>query len=219
MSSLKQTKYDILTSISRTYHHSSALSKIADVYTEFEKVEHMQYFSFRSLVSGLRPPIVEDDGTGVGGAEGDGPIVESIVVRYVVANACDVSFPDAWPGSSVCYTDRSLDMSDDGHWRRNEATEYADGALTWTHSHAANGGSTFFSYWPPYTYCRHLRLVSDCSARISAMGSACSTYNPVIESLGQTLEGREIECLSIGNGRLTAWVQHRQHPGETMAGE
>ena len=65
-----------------------------------------------------------------GGAEGGGPIVESIVVRYVIANACEVFFPDAWPGSSVCNTDRSLDMSDDGHWRRNEATEYADGALT-----------------------------------------------------------------------------------------
>jgi murein tripeptide amidase MpaA len=26
-----------------------------------------------------------------------------------------------------------------------------------------------------------------------------------------------MECISIGNGKLVAWIQHRQHPGETMA--
>jgi len=41
--------------------------------------------------------------------------------------------------------------------------------------------------------------------------------NYKIEALGQTLQGREIECIVVGNGDKIAWVIHRQHPGETMA--
>lgn len=36
-------------------------------------------------------------------------------------------------------------------------------------------------------------------------------------SLGQTLEGRELECIQIGNGERVGWIIHRQHPGEHMA--
>ena len=38
-----------------------------------------------------------------------------------------------------------------------------------------------------------------------------------MRSLGQTLDGREIDCVSVGTGALQAWVIHRQHPGESMA--
>ena len=142
-----------------------------------------------------------------------------LTVHYVIANAHAVSFPESWPGSTVCYTSGSLDARDDDTWRRNLDTRYVDGKLTWTHVHSSNG-PTFFAYWPPYTYDRHLRLISDCSARItSARGGSLGRYDPVVESLGRTLEGREIECISVGRGELTAWIQHRQHPGETMAGE
>jgi len=151
------------------------------------------------------------------GGEGDDGI-KLITVQYVVANARTVSFPEAWPGYTVCYTSGSLEPCDDDSWMRNLATRYVDGKLIWEHVHAANG-STFFSYSPPYTYGRHLKLIADCSARISARGGSLERYDPVVESLGQTLEGREIECISIGNGKLAAWIQHRQHPGETMAGE
>ena len=58
-----------------------------------------------------------------------------------------------------------------------------------------------------------MKLIADCAAKTSSL----ARYDPVVESLGKTLEGREIECLSIGTGDLNAWVQHRQHPGETMA--
>lgn len=178
-----------------------------DVYTEFEKIAHSQYFSFRAFVSGIH--------SSSDCMEGEDSI-KLITVEYVVADAHAVSFPDAWPGSTVCYTTKSLESCDDKSWRRDLTTMYVDGKLTWTHVHAVNG-STFFSYWPPYTYSRHLRLIADCSAQISTIGGVASRYNPIIESLGQTLEGREIECISIGNGKLTAWILHRQHPGETMA--
>jgi murein tripeptide amidase MpaA len=173
-----------------------------DVYTELEKTSHMQYWSFRSFVTGSEALITGS--------------FESIIVKYVIANAKDVSFPTAWPGTTICYTSGSLESCDDDLWKRNLSTDYIDGALTWEHIHTTNG-STFFSYYPPYTYTRHLKLISDCSAQINMKASECSKYNPVIESLGQTLDRREMECLSIGNGKLIAWVQHRQHPGETQA--
>src|SRR5438105_4396581 len=36
-------------------------------------------------------------------------------------------------------------------------------------------------------------------------------------SLGQSLDGQDIDCLTIGEGPLQVWLYARQHPGETMA--
>lgn len=36
-------------------------------------------------------------------------------------------------------------------------------------------------------------------------------------SLGQSLDGREMECISVGSGERICWIIHRQHPGESMA--
>ena len=60
-----------------------------DVYTELENTSHMQYWSFRSFVSGSEALIT-------------GAAVESIIVKYVIANAKDASFPTAWPGTTIC---------------------------------------------------------------------------------------------------------------------
>jgi murein tripeptide amidase MpaA len=182
-------------------------TKNPDVYTEFEKRSHSQYFSFRAFVSGLR-----------GANDVDGNGIKFVTVRYVIANAHASSFPEAWPGYTVCYSSNSLESNDDDSWRRNSTTKYVDGKLVWDHVHDMNG-SIFFCYYPPYTYGRHLKLISDVSSRISTKGGSCDGYNPMIESLGLSLEGREIECISVGNGNSIAWIQHRQHPGETMAGE
>src|SRR3546814_18599536 len=39
----------------------------------------------------------------------------------------------------------------------------------------------------------------------------------MLESLGQTIEGRDIDLLTVGEGPLKVWLYARQHPGETMA--
>lgn len=153
-----------------------------DIYTELEKIGHMQYFSFRASVSGL--------------AKGTNQ-----KINYILENAEAVSYPEAWPGSTICY---SNNVEDPDNWLRNQETQYSDGKLSWEHEHERNG-SIFFSYFPPYSYARHLNLVSK-----------CSDYT-VVETLGQTLDGREIECVTVGAGSLSCWIIHRQHPGETMA--
>ena len=37
-----------------------------------------------------------------------------------------------------------------------------------------------------------------------------------VKSLGQTISGREIDCITCGNGPNVCWVIHRQHPGEFL---
>ena len=156
-----------------------------DVYTELEKIGHMQYFSFRASISGLDKDAFQ----------------KTQKVKYILENAEACSYPDAWPRSTVCY---STNVEDPDSWSRNLDTFYMDGKLTWEHEHTKNG-SIFFSYFAPYSYSRHLGLVSRCTDYAN------------VESLGQSLEGREMECISVGEGKMVCWIIHRQHPGETMA--
>lgn len=155
-----------------------------DAYTELENIIHMQYFCFRVFISGLEKGCTQK-------------------VKYVIDNAHAVSFPDAWEGTTVCY---SKDVEDVDSWKRNKNTFYTDGALWWEQDHAENG-CMYFSFFPPFSYARHLRLISKCAA----------ASDTVVTTLGQTIQGREIECISTGSGPLVAWIIHRQHPGETMA--
>jgi|UniRef100_A0A6T7JN58 murein tripeptide amidase MpaA len=154
-----------------------------DVYTELEKIAHMQYFSFRVTVSDLETPEQ---------------------VTYVIENAAACSYPVAWQGTTVFV---SADKTDSESWTRNSTTKYVDGQLTWTHLHETSG-TIYFSYFPPFSNERHLSLISKCSK----YHGACQ-----VQSLGQSLDGREIECISLGEGDTTCWIIHRQHPGETMA--
>ena len=154
----------------------------ADPYTVLEKKTHMQWFAFRATPSSAA----------------------TTKVKYELVNAGDVSFPDAWPGSEVCY---SLDKKT---WGRVKSTAY-DGetkVLSWTFDHAASpsGAGVYFAYFDLYPYERQLELVAKCAA-----------VGATVRSIGQTLDGRELECVEVGNGPLHAWVIHRQHPGESQA--
>lgn len=72
---------------------------------------------------------------------------------------------------------------------------------------SCSGVPVFFSYFDLYPYERHLDLVFRAAASPRA-----SVY-----SLGQTLQGRDLECVKVGEGPLQVWVIHRQHPGESQA--
>lgn len=168
-----------------------------DPYTELEEKEHFQYFSFRSTV-GL------DNGNNNNGESNK----SSNKVQYCLKNAGRASYAGAWQGYTVCY---STQLNRPDSWRRVLDTKYNPqlGTLTWTHDHASTtntgSGSVYFAYYPPFSYQRHLDLVEKCSQYAS------------MESLGQTLDGREIECFTIGTGSTVGWIIHQQHPGEHMA--
>lgn len=68
----------------------------------------------------------------------------------------------------------------------------------------------YFAYFAPYSYERHQDLLSWAQSHESC----------TIETLGETLDGRDISVLQIGepaDDKKTIWMIARQHPGETMA--
>ena len=140
----------------------------------------MQYFAFRSLLDEA-PQTVE----------------------YVIENAGDASYTDAWKGSTV-FTSKSL--NDPNAWTRLPTDYTEDGKLVWQHK-LDKAGTNYYSYFPPYTHTRHMDLLDRCSASDAA----------TVFSLGSTLDGREMDCVRVGTGDKVCWIIHRQHPGETMA--
>ncbi len=70
--------------------------------------------------------------------------------------------------------------------------------------------SVYFAYFSPYSFERHQDLVHR-----AQMHSDCRLH-----VLGQTLDGRDLSLLKIGEegeGKRVIWLTARQHPGETMA--
>ena len=165
-----------------------------DPYSELEQVHHFQSFAFRATVSGL---------------SANNKNSQKVQVKFAISNAGDVSFPQAWEGSTVCYSP-TLEDDDGRHhsWQRNLGTSYDPNqkVLSWTHSYDASG-SFYFAYFAPFSYQRHLNLVAKCAQSPLA----------TVESLGQTLDGREMDFVTVGTGERTAWIIHRQHPGESQA--
>lgn len=119
-------------------------------------------------------------------------------LTFRIANAGGSAYPFGWPGYKVrVSTDRET-------WRM-APTRYVDGALEfeWT----GTSELVWFAYFQPYTMERHDALV----ARIA--GQPGVTHR----ELGQSLDGRAIDCLDIGSGPKQIWFYARQHPGESMA--
>ena len=116
-------------------------------------------------------------------------------------NAAQAAYPDGWEDYQAC---ASYDRQ---NWFR-VPTRYENGVLTIEHTPLAN--SIYYAYFEPYSSEQHLNLLGD------AQGSGLCQ----IDDLGSTVEGRDMNLLTIGNqvqSDLTVWVIARQHPGETMA--
>lgn len=70
--------------------------------------------------------------------------------------------------------------------------------------------SIYFAYFAPYSYERHQDLIHNAQLHIDCQ----------LDVLGQTLDGRDMSLLKIGEegeGKKKIWLTARQHPGETMA--
>jgi hypothetical protein len=103
-------------------------------------------------------------------------------VRYVVENAGEASYADAFRGYSTFVSSGSTPF-DARSWTRTSDASYEDGRLTWTHVHrlrrgeggeeedgkedgggrsSSSGPTAYFAYFPPYSYERHLGLIAMC---------------------------------------------------------
>lgn len=119
-------------------------------------------------------------------------------VKLRILNCGGSAYPLGWTGYNACM---SYDRED---WERVDS-EYEDGILTIRTTPEAN--SVWFAYFAPYTMERHHDLIAE------------AAMHPDVEyrSLGQTLDGQELDYLKFGDGPLQVWLYGRQHPGETMA--
>jgi murein tripeptide amidase MpaA len=115
-----------------------------------------------------------------------------------LVNCAGAAYPDGWEGYRACLSE------DREEWERVD-TSYADGVLTISVTPASD--SVWIAYFAPYTMERHHDLV----ATVAAVPGVH------YRSLGQTLDGQELDYFRLDGGPLTVWLYARQHPGETMA--
>lgn len=121
--------------------------------------------------------------------------------KISIVNAGETSYPDGWKDYNACC---SYDREE---WFR-VPSKFEDGVLSFELTPAHN--SVFFAYFAPFSYARHLDMVQD--AQTSEL---CK-----MEIIGETVEGRDMEMLVIGEpdpGKKKVWMVARQHPGESMA--
>ncbi len=119
--------------------------------------------------------------------------------RMVIENAKDAAFTGGWEGYHACASyDRET-------WFRVETTSYVDEQLIIEHT--PENDSIYYAYFAPYSIERHANVIAE-----AALHEGVS-----LRILGQSVEGQDLDCLSIGTGEKVIWVIARQHPGETMA--
>ena len=116
-----------------------------------------------------------------------------------ITNCSGAAYPNGWPGYKGCM---SLDREE---WVRITETSFAGGVLTMNLTPPQD--VVWIAYFAPYSMERHHDLVT------SVAGLPGVAYS----SLGKSLDGQDIDCLTIGEGPIRVWLYARQHPGETMA--
>jgi murein tripeptide amidase MpaA len=118
-----------------------------------------------------------------------------------IINAGSASYPIGWEDyQAVASYDRQT-------WFRLP-TQYKDGKLSI--SVELDCEAIQIAYFAPYSYERHLDLVS--AVQLHSLVRS--------EHLGLTLDGRDMTLIKVGDGdpaKKSIWVTARQHPGETMA--
>lgn len=127
-----------------------------------------------------------------------GVAYQNLGINFI--NVKESAYPEGWEDyAAMCSYDRL-------NWFR-VPTDYENGILSINHTPLAN--SVYYAYFEPYSYEQHLNL----------LGNSQSSGLCQIDDLGSTLQGRDINLLTIGNqaaSDLKIWIIARQHPGETM---
>ncbi|MSQ72578.1 MAG: hypothetical protein EXR27_15005 [Betaproteobacteria bacterium] len=117
-------------------------------------------------------------------------------LRFDNAGAC--TYPSGWKDY------RAVASYDREHWFR-VPTRYDGTAMTIEHTPARD--AVWYAYFEPYSLERHQALI----------GRAGDSPLARTERLGATLEGRDLDLVTVGTGPKSIWIIARQHPGEPMA--
>ena len=112
----------------------------------------------------------------------------------------------AYPGGWTDYD--SVVSEDREYWGRAPSSyDKAEDGGTLTIRYTPASDLAWFAYFAPYSMERHHDLIAE-----SAASDGVSW-----RSLGRTLDGQPLDCLSMGEGDMQVWLYARQHPGESMA--
>jgi murein tripeptide amidase MpaA len=116
-----------------------------------------------------------------------------------IVNCAQSAYPNGWPDY------KAVVSSDREDWLRVHDTSYSDGVLTIRFTPATD--CVWLAYFAPYSMERHHDLI----ATVASL--------PIVgyRSLGKSLDGQDLDCLTIGEGKISVWLYARQHPGESMA--
>lgn len=127
--------------------------------------------------------------------------VQGKMCTFNLVNAGDCSFPHAFKNYHVCTSyDRKA-------WFRTESSyDENKGVLTWEVLPTMN--QVYFAYFWPYSIERCHDLVAKCTASITPK---CN-----VRCLGNTLDGRPLDIITLGSGPKKVWAIGRQHPGESQ---
>jgi murein tripeptide amidase MpaA len=115
-----------------------------------------------------------------------------------IVNVAGSAYPLGWPDY------RARVSEDRENWRQAD-TDFDGQTLTIRVRPETN--SLWVAYFAPYSMERHYDLVT----RMAAMPGVSQ------RELTRTLDGRPLDCLTLGEGSKQVWLYARQHPGETMA--
>ena len=112
------------------------------------------------------------------------------------------AYPAGWPDYDACVSE------DRAYWGRvSSSYEPGERGGTLTIRHAPASDIAWFAYFAPYSMDRHHDLVAE----------AAASEGVAYRRLGETHDGRPIDCLELGEGERQVWLYARQHPGESMA--
>ncbi|MFT5720070.1 MAG: murein tripeptide amidase MpaA [Motiliproteus sp.] len=137
--------------------------------------------------------------------------------RMRLLNAGGASYPQGWENyRAVASYDRKSWFRVPTRYEGKEISkeigkgqeQEGEGELIIEHRPEQN--SVYYAYFAPYSWERHQ----------DRLAWTQHSSQVAVESLGSTLDGRELDLLQIGTltaNPLRIWVTARQHPGETMA--
>lgn len=127
-------------------------------------------------------------------------------VSYVIDNAHQCSYADAWDGYDV------VASYDQENWFRVPA-QYLDGTLRWQFSSSQD--SVYFSYFAPYDLARHQQLL--CDIRSSDLSREIKSIATVEQNTVEIFKISADQAALVDSSKRKLWIIARQHPGETMA--
>lgn len=119
-------------------------------------------------------------------------------VTLHITNCRHSAYPEGWVDYQARYATAA------GEWHCAE-TSYTEGVLTIRHTPASD--HVRIAYFAPYSWEQHEKLIAQTAAQPGVTHRV----------LGQSLDGRPIDYLTMGEGKTQVWLYARQHPGETMA--